>query len=128
MAKTKGRKKAYHCDGYYFNSVCRARGQKDVADEHGRYLCNTFGLDDKDNLCRHCVQNRKFFRAAPRRINGRVRSLTPFQAKTADAVTIGAWDKPEPLIEYLKENSSLYGVDVRTGILIYAPAVESGNE
>lgn len=127
MAKiAKGRKKAYHCDGYYFPSVCRSRGQQDAADEHGRYLCNTHGLDEKDRLCSHCVENRKFFRATPRRLSTRVSSLTPYQAKNAEAVTIKAWSKPQPLVEYLKENPSLYGVDVRTGQLIHAPAVENG--
>jgi len=123
MAQSKGRKKAYHCDGYYFNSVCQFRGQKDAADEHGRNLCSNYGLDDKDNLCRHCVENRKFYRAEPRRVNGRTVSLTPYHAKTDDAVTIRAWDSPQPLIDYLKENPSLYGVDVRSGMLI---GVESG--
>ncbi len=126
MAKAKGRKTAYHCDGYYFNSVCCSRGQQDAADEHGRHLCNTFGLNEKDELCSHCIENRKYFRATPRRINGKIRSLTPFQAKDANAVTVKAWDKPEPLIEFLKQNPSLYGVNVETGMLIHAPAVENG--
>lgn len=124
MAKAKGRKKAYHCDGYYFNSVCPYRGMKDAADEHGRNLCTNYGLDEKMRLCSHCMENKKFFRAEPRRINGRVVSLTPYQAKTAEAVTVKAWSEPEPLVEYLKQHKSLYGVDVRTGILIHAPMVE----
>lgn len=118
MAQKKGRKKAYHCDGYYFNSVCQFRGQKDLADEHGRCLCTNYGLDTEDKLCRHCIENRKYYRTEPRRINGRVRSLTPFQAKNADAVTQRAWDRPQPLVEHLKTDKSLYGVDVRTGELI----------
>ena len=81
-------------------------------------LCTNFGLVTDDRLCGHCIENRKYYRAAPRRINGRMRSLTPFQAKTAEAVTVKAWDRPEPLANYLKDNPSLYGVDVRTGELI----------
>lgn len=118
MAQKKGRKKAYHCDGYYFNSVCRFRGQQDVADDYGRNICTHFGLDEKEELCSHCMENKRFFRAEPRQLNGRIRSLTPFQAKDTDAVTQRAWDRPQPLVDYLKENESLYGVDVRTGELI----------
>ena len=124
MPRGKKKVEVYHCDGFYFHNVCQFRGNSDAADDHQRFLCTNYGLDDKDKLCRHCVEHRKLFRREPTRINGRVESLTPYQAKDAEAVTQQAFTGPKPLIAYLKTHRSLYGVNVKTGVMIDAPAVE----
>jgi hypothetical protein len=123
MKPKKIRKQAYHCDGYYFNGACQFRGVTDVADDNQRSLCMNYGLNEKDKLCRHCVENRKWFRAEPRKLNGKVISLTPFHAKNSEAITVLAWEKQEPMIEFLKGHPSLYGVNVLTGDIIDAPIV-----
>jgi len=118
MRQKKVIKEAFHCDGYYFNGSCHFKGQTDVADANRRCLCTNYGLDKHDKLCRHCVENRKYYRTEPHMINGKVISLTPFQAKNSNAVTVRAFDKAKPLIEYLKQNKGLYGVNVQTGVVI----------
>ncbi len=73
-------KKAFHCDGYYIS--CENRGKEDLADirrdrqgfvKPHRLFCNTIGISSKLDLCRHCIENRKYFRNPPRKLNGRVK-------------------------------------------------------
>lgn len=114
------KQQAYHCDGFYFNNVCKYRGEIGLETNP---LCTHFGLDEKNRLCPHCIENKGLFPknqvkmrvSAP---NGRVISLTPFQAKDASAKTVRAFMKPKDLAEFLKTRPDLYGVDVRTGELI----------
>ena len=132
MAKKKIIAKTYHCDGYYNPSVCQFRGSPDAADiryrkdnlAEPRRVCMNFGLDKKSNLCRHCVENRKYFRATPKRRANQKVSLTPYHAKDNDAKTVRAFSKAQHLIDYLLQNPSLYGVDVNTCQMISAKAVE----
>lgn len=134
MAKRKKKPQVYHCDGYYNPSVCQFRGSPDAADIRyrkdnllePRRFCMNFGLDKKDNLCRHCIENKKYFRAKPKRLSNTKVSLTPYHAKDNDGMTVRAFSKAQHLIDYLLQNSSLYGVDVNTCQMISAKAVENG--
>lgn len=126
MANRKSVKVTYHCDMYYFNNVCPHRGESDPADiryrdgwtERPRSICKNVGLDWNDRLCRHCMENKRFFRHEPRVLTGRVVHITRYHAKDAKAVTIRAYHKVSHLIEYLKLHPSLYGVDNEAGVII----------
>ncbi len=74
----------YHCDGFYFKDVCPARGAIDVADvrhdkegfaKKPREICTTDGWSPfkKDEICSHCIENRKFFRKPRREISNAIR-------------------------------------------------------
>lgn len=126
MPKKKEQEEAYHCDGYYFNGACEFRGQPDVADGSLKNFCDNYGLNKHDKLCRHCVENRKYFRAEAHQINGKCISLTPLQAKehgTAKTIRAFAESEMSQFITFLIENKSLYGVNVKTGDIISAPAI-----
>lgn len=80
MAKKKKLPQIFHCDGFYLNNVCLARGAVDITDvrhdrqgflKRPREICTTDGWSPlKDNeICRHCVENRKFFRKPRRESN-----------------------------------------------------------
>jgi len=130
MAKRKDRR--YHCDGYYFNKVCPFRGDIDRADirldddgfiKPQRNICWSEGISpfDEVGMCRHCIENRKFFRKEPRVLTGRVVDITNFQAKEeGTARTIKAFDNEERLRQFMKDvdTSKIYGVETRSGILI----------
>ncbi len=75
----------YHCDGFYFKDVCPARGAVDTADlrydkegfpKKSREICTTEGWSpfQKNTICSHCIENRKFFRKPRREHNSVVRS------------------------------------------------------
>jgi hypothetical protein len=118
------KKKVYHCDGFYFEGVCKFRGAEDAADVREdwqlspRHLCENYGLDDKGRLCKHCVENKQYFRIEPRQLTGHIVSLTPYQAKDSEAKTVKAFSSPKELSEYLKSHPEHYGVNVRTGDMI----------
>ena len=139
MAKKKIRNKVYHCDGYYFRGVCQFRGTEDVADVHysrsgllvaPNFVCSNDGLDKKDRLCPHCIENKTYFPADLVKVRlsspqGRVVSLTPYQAKDENAKTIRAFTKPKNLSDFLKTRPDLYGVDANSGEPI-GVEIESG--
>lgn len=131
MAHKKKLKQAFHCDGFYFGSVCQYRGEPDPADVRyrgekmlePRPICKSNGLDKDLRLCKHCVENKKWFAPNLKKMrlsapNGRIVSLTPFQAKSSDTKTIRAFSNAKDLAEFLKLHPDLYGVDVNSGNLV----------
>ena len=122
--KEKKKAKVYHCDGYYFEGVCKYRGGEDAADVNDdwklppRHFCMNTGLDEKLHLCRHCVENKGLYREEPRVLTGRIVSLTPYQARDKEDKTVRAFSKPTDLSEYLKTHPEEHGIDINTGIAI----------
>ena len=127
------RKETFHCDGFYFDRVCPSRGEEDSADirydkqgwiRKPRHFCKTRGLSPLHNwnLCPHCVEHKKYFRAEPRVLTGRVISLTPYQVKEeGTARTIKAFKTAKSVRRFLKKAENpeqLYGVEVNSGKLI----------
>jgi hypothetical protein len=127
------KKPTYHCDGFYFDKVCPSRGEVDVADirydnegwaMRSRCFCKTLGMSPWDNyaeMCPHCVEHKKWFRAEPRVLTGHVVHVTPFQAKEeGTARTKKAFKTKGNLVKYLKRHGdqNTYGVEVNSGVLV----------
>ena len=131
MAKEK--KEYFHCDGYYYDNVCIARGTLDVADvqkgKDGWYrlpraFCMSRGISPfNQQVCQHCVEHKHLFRKDPGIVyHYGLKSVTPFQAKHHEsASTQVAYRRKSDLVKYLKKHPNLYGCNVEKGELIASP-------
>lgn len=118
---------AYHCDDWYYD--CPHRGKQDIACTyrdrkgfvHTRSLCTECGVNTDGNVCWHCIEHRPLFRRQvdEDRRNSPVRHITPFHAKDTFFKTHRAYKQRRSLLRYLEIHTSLYGVNMTTGNLVF---------
>lgn len=66
----------YHCDEHYLDGVCVYQGERDVMEVRDRRMCLHGGVTVKDVPCRHCMENKKQFRARDGAVSNRIKCVS----------------------------------------------------
>lgn len=101
----------YHCDMYYYDGVCKYRGESDEADLRfrdgwllqKRAFCRNFGINERHEVCQHCIEYRWMFRKEPQFRGG--------HAKKADhIIDIGRheYNPPEQAVVFMSHEGQPY--------------------
>lgn len=66
----------FHCDEHYLDGVCVYQGKRDVMEDRNHRMCSHEGRNDRDVLCRHCMEHKKQFRAKAGSAANRIRGIS----------------------------------------------------
>ena len=106
--KNKVKAVVLHCDGYYDDGVCLARGKTDYNDARNRCLCLSKGMIPHSKaICLRCCELKKVFHAPRQRKAGKIKILTPYKAVNKYEETVRASDDLREIANFVLANPEL---------------------